>query len=67
MKYKVDPGELSRKFKRFFDGNWTYRKVFFLVFIVALLLLYIAPNLFRWIFVRQSEFKGMELVTCQEF
>lgn len=58
MKFKVDPGELTRKLKRFFDGNWTYRKIFILIFITALLLLYVAPNIFRWIFVRHSEFKG---------
>ncbi|KFB40985.1 AGAP010005-PA-like protein [Anopheles sinensis] len=50
MNYKFDTSDLTRRLKRTFDGNVSYRKLFLLLFVVAVFLLYIGPSFLRWLF-----------------
>ncbi|XP_055637924.1 uncharacterized protein KIAA2013 homolog [Toxorhynchites rutilus septentrionalis] len=50
MNTKFDTSEFTRRLKRTFDGNISYRKLFLLLFVVAIFLLYIGPSFLRWLF-----------------
>lgn len=50
MNGKFDTSEFTRRLKRTFDGNLSYRKMFLLLFVVAVFLLYIGPSFLRWLF-----------------
>nr|XP_029715209.1 uncharacterized protein KIAA2013 homolog [Aedes albopictus] len=50
MSPKFDVSEFTRRLKRTFDGNISYRKLFALLFVVAVFLLYIGPSFLRWLF-----------------
>uniref|UniRef100_A0A182SEY4 Uncharacterized protein n=1 Tax=Anopheles maculatus TaxID=74869 RepID=A0A182SEY4_9DIPT len=50
MNYKFDTSDLTRRLKRTFDVNLSYRKLFLLLFVVAVFLLYIGPSFLRWLF-----------------
>lgn len=50
LKYRFDANESVRKVKRYFDGNISYRRLFIILFCSALILLYLGPALFRWLF-----------------
>lgn len=62
--YNVDFTELNRRVRRQFDGNINYRRLLLLVFIVAIIILYIGPYIFSWLLGATKETKGM-YVTCQ--
>lgn len=46
----VDFAEFVRRWKRQFDGNFNYRKLLLILFISAIIFLYIGPYLFSWLF-----------------
>lgn len=53
MNPKFDASEFTRRLKRTFggaSGNLSYRKMFLLLFVVAVFLLYIGPSFLRWLF-----------------
>lgn len=49
MKFKQETFELIRKIKRI---NFTYRRLFIILLVSAVFLLYIGPSFVRWIFSR---------------
>lgn len=51
-KYHFDIREHTRKLKRYFEGNINYRKLLIVLFIIAIIILYIGPYIFSWIFTR---------------
>lgn len=59
MSPKFDVSEFTRRLKRTFDGNISYRKLFALLFVVAVFLLYIGPSFLRWLFGSSEPTKGM--------
>lgn len=48
--YITDFAEFTRRLKRQFDGNLNYRKILLILFISAVLFLYIGPYIFSWLF-----------------
>lgn len=58
LKYRFDASESVRKFKRYFDGNFSYRKFFLLIFCVGVILLYLGPSILRWMFTSPQPEKG---------
>ncbi|XP_055685349.1 uncharacterized protein KIAA2013 homolog [Lutzomyia longipalpis] len=52
MKFKVDTADFMRRMRRLHDTNYnfTYRRLFFLLLAVAVILLYLGPTIFRWLF-----------------
>lgn len=54
----TDLTELTRRLKRQFDGNLNYRKILLILFISAILFLYIGPYIFSWLF-RGSSVKSI--------
>lgn len=64
MNTKFDVSELTRRLKRTFDGNISYRKLFALLFVVAVFLLYIGPSFLRWLFGGSEPAKGMKRCSC---
>ncbi|XP_058058715.1 uncharacterized protein KIAA2013 homolog [Anopheles bellator] len=65
MNYKFDTSDLTRRLKRTFDGNLSYRKLFLVLFIVAVFLLYIGPSFLRWLF-GQSEPTKDQTMRCMD-
>lgn len=68
--YAVDFAEFTRRLKRQFDGNLNYRKLLLILFISAVIFLYIGPYVFSWLFgsstqtIRKSIFVSRSK-TCQ--
>lgn len=56
--YNVDFTELNRRLRRLFDGNFSYRKLLLFVFAIAIVVLYIGPYVFSWLFGVAKETKG---------
>lgn len=48
--YITDFTEFTRRLKRQFDGNFNYRKLLLILFISAIIFLYIGPYIFSWLF-----------------
>lgn len=48
--YIVDFAEFTRRLKRQFDGNLNYRKLLLILFMSAVIFLYIGPYVFSWLF-----------------
>ncbi|XP_058451613.1 uncharacterized protein KIAA2013 homolog [Malaya genurostris] len=65
MNMKFDTSEFSRRLKRTFDGNISYRKLFLLLFFVAVFLLYIGPSFLRWLFGRNEPAKD-HTIRCMD-
>ncbi|XP_055540844.1 uncharacterized protein KIAA2013 homolog [Wyeomyia smithii] len=65
MNIKFDTSEFTRRLKRTFDGNISYRKLFLLLFIVAIFLLYIGPSFLRWLFGRSEPVKD-NTIRCMD-
>lgn len=61
--YNVDFSELNRRIRRQFEGNFSYRKLFIILFLTAVFLLYIGPYIFTWLFNSTSLIKGACCVT----
>ncbi|XP_055593712.1 uncharacterized protein KIAA2013 homolog [Uranotaenia lowii] len=57
MYSKFDTSEFTRRLKRTFDGNISYRKLFLILFVVAVFLLYVGPSFLRWLFGRSEPAK----------
>uniref|UniRef100_A0A2M4BH78 Putative conserved plasma membrane protein n=1 Tax=Anopheles marajoara TaxID=58244 RepID=A0A2M4BH78_9DIPT len=66
MNYKFDTSDLTRRLKRTFDGNLSYRKLFLLLFVVAVFLLYIGPSFLRWLFGQSEPAKGDQTMRCMD-
>lgn len=58
--YNVDFSELNRRVRRQFEGNFSYRKIFIIIFFAAVFLLYIGPYIFNWLFSSTRLTKGNE-------
>ena len=56
--YNPDFSEWNRRFKRHFEGNFSYRKFFLILFCLAIVLLYIGPYIFAWLFSSPVNIKG---------
>lgn len=57
MKFKQETFEIIRKIKRI---NFTYRRLFIILLISAVFLLYIGPSFVRWLFSRpEVNLKGL--------
>lgn len=56
IKFKLETSELVRKARRTFDSTKTlsYRKIFLILFFLAVIILYLGPSLFRWLFAAPS-------------
>lgn len=52
LRYRVDGNESVRRVRRLFDGlnGRGYRRLFAVVFLVAIVLLYLGPSVLRWLF-----------------
>lgn len=48
--YIIDFAEFTRRLKRQFDGNLNYRKILLVLFVSAVIFLYIGPYIFSWFF-----------------
>lgn len=59
----MDSNELYRKFKRIFDGNLSYRKLFIILVCVTVIFLYIGPGMVRW-FRSPQHIQGKLVVDC---
>lgn len=57
--YNVDFSELNRRIRRQFEGNISYRKLFLILFCVAIVLLYVGPYIFSWLFNTTNLIKGI--------
>lgn len=56
MKFKQEAFEIIRKIKRI---NFTYRRLFIILLVSAIFLLYIGPIFVRWLFSRPAiDLKG---------
>lgn len=65
MNTKFDTSEFTRRLKRTFDGNISYRKLFLLLFVIAVFLLYIGPTFLRWLFGRNEPVKD-HTIRCMD-
>uniref|UniRef100_A0A1B0DHR5 Uncharacterized protein n=1 Tax=Phlebotomus papatasi TaxID=29031 RepID=A0A1B0DHR5_PHLPP len=52
MKFKVDTADFMRRMRRLHDTNYnlSYRRLFFILLGIAVILLYLGPTIFRWFF-----------------
>lgn len=50
FKYRMDSSETIRRVKRAFDGPISYRRIFFVLLFLTILILYIGPSVLRWMF-----------------
>ena len=51
---KMDPIEKARRWKRSLDGYITFRKAVLLALFVFVLILYVGPSIFSWMFQSKS-------------
>lgn len=58
LKYKVDSNESIRKLRRYIDGHISYRKLFFILLLVTVILLYFGPKLIGYFTRGEQTFKG---------
>lgn len=56
--YNFDVNELTRRIRRLFEGNLNYRKLLILLFTFAIIILYIGPYLFSWLFGSSTKIRG---------
>lgn len=56
--YHIDFTELNRRVRRQFEGNINYRRLLLLIFLLAIVILYIGPYTFAWLFGATPESKG---------
>lgn len=56
--YHVDFTELNRRLRRQFEANINYRRLLLLVFLLAIVILYIGPYTFAWLFGATPNSKG---------
>lgn len=56
--YNVDFTELNRRLRRQFEGNINYRRLLLLVFVAAIIILYVGPYIFSWLFGATEESRG---------
>jgi hypothetical protein len=56
QKYRFDATETYRKIKRSFEvKNYSYRKLLILLFLTAVVILYLGPGFLRWLFIEPNE------------
>lgn len=56
--YGIDLSEFIRRMRRHFEGNLNYRKLILILFITAIMFLYIGPYIFTWLFSSSIKLKG---------
>lgn len=61
--YNVDFTELNRRLRRQFEGNINYKRLLVLIFVAAIIILYIGPYIFSWLFGTRLESKGVYKVS----
>lgn len=66
--YNLDFGEIQRRLRRQFEGNLNYRKVLLILFLAAIIFLYIGPYIFSWLFSSSVKSKGKKFFSlCRLF
>lgn len=59
--YSFDVNELTRRIRRLFEGNLNYRKLLLLLFTFAIIILYIGPYIFSWLFGTSTKYLGKRI------
>lgn len=58
LKYKVDSNESIRKLRRYIDGHVSYRKLFIILLLVTIILLYFGPKIIGYFTTGEQTLKG---------
>lgn len=64
LKYKVDSNESIRKLRRYIDGKISYRKLFIILLLAAIILLYFGPIVIGYFTRGEQTLKGKYSSVC---